>query len=76
MYQTPPSASISRSIGARVCSTVRASDSSSPSAASDLKSASGRPTSLGMMWNSDVVAGVNSRILSLVSRNSVATSVL
>ena len=47
MYQAPLCASISRSIGARVCSTVRASARSAPSAASELRSASGRPTSLG-----------------------------
>ena len=47
MYQAPLCASISRSIGARVCSTVRASVRRAPSAASELRSASGRPMSLG-----------------------------
>ena len=52
MYQAPFRASISRSIGARVCSTVAASVSSSPSAASEFRSASGRPMSLGMTLKS------------------------
>ena len=47
MYQAPLCASISRSSGVRVCSTVRASVSRAPSAASELRSASGRPISLG-----------------------------
>jgi hypothetical protein len=46
------------------------------SAASEWRSASGRPTSLGMMLKSDLVAGVKKRILRSISRNSVATSVL
>ena len=48
-----------------VCSTVRASSSSAPSAASEWRSASGRPMSLAMMLNSDLVAGVKKRIFSL-----------
>ena len=47
MYQAPLCASISRSIGTRLCSTARASARRAPSAASELRSASGRPTSLG-----------------------------
>ena len=37
---------------------------------------SGRPRSLGITWNSALVAGVKKRMLSAASRNSVATSVL
>ena len=54
----------------------RASVRRAPSAASELRSASGRPMSLGMTLNSDLVAGVKKRILRSVSRKSVATSVL
>jgi len=55
--------------------TVRASSRRVASAARKRRSASGRPTSLEMMLNSDRVAGVKKRMLSAVSRNSVATSV-
>ena len=55
---------------------LRASARRLSSAASDLRSASGRPTSLGMTLKSDLVAGVKKRMLRLVSRKSVATSEL
>ena len=53
-----------------------ASSRSASSAASDLRSVSGRPTSLGMTLNSALVAGVKKRMLKRVSRKIVATSVL
>ena len=46
------------------------------SAASDFRSVSGRPTSLGITLNSAFVAGVKKRMLNRVSRKIVATSVL
>ena len=58
MYQAPVRASISRSIGAWACKTRRASARSPPSAASEVRSVSGRPTSPGMTLKSDLVAGV------------------
>ena len=76
MYQAPLCVSISRSIGAWVRSTVWASARRASSTTSELRSASGRPTSLGMTLKSSLLAGVKKRMLRLVSRKSVATSVL
>ena len=76
MNQTPLRASISRSIGAGVCSTVRASASSASSAASELKIRERPADVAGITLNSDRVAGVKKRMFRSVSRKSVATSVL
>src|ERR1035438_4327623 len=75
-YQAPLSASISRSIGSRVCNTFLASLRSAPSGANELRSISGRPISSGITLKRSLVAGVKNRIFSLASRRIVATSVL